>query len=316
MKSKVNTKSIKQTTGIQNIDQNSYLSQQLGLPPLPEQRAIADFLDHQTAKIDALIKKQERLIELLGEKRNALIARAVTKGLNPDVPMKESGVEWLGQIPEHWNLLKLKFLAEVNLSNIDKKSVEDETPVLLCNYIDVYNNDFVKSDIDFMKATARKDQIRKLSLKAGDILITKDSETSDDIAVPAYVPATLPGVVSGYHLALIRPMPGMMDGLFLFYCLKSSRFNYQFVISANGMTRFGIGKSAIQNAIFVEIPLHEQSAISTFLNEQSNYIVALIAKIQCSIKNMQEYRSSLISAAVTGKIDVRHGQEKEFAGLE
>ena len=99
---KINTRSIKQSTGIQNLDSSSYLNESAGLPGLSEQRAIADFLDRETARIDALVAKKERLIKLLQEKRTALITRAVTRGLDPTVPMKDSGVEWLGEIPAHW----------------------------------------------------------------------------------------------------------------------------------------------------------------------------------------------------------------------
>ncbi|MDD3598272.1 MAG: restriction endonuclease subunit S, partial [Sulfuricurvum sp.] len=106
---RVNYSSIKQTTGIQNIDSEHYLSNFFGFPPFSEQTAIANFLDRETAKIDTLIAKQERMIELLIEKRSAIISHAVTKGLNPNVKMKDSGVKWLGKVPEHWGIKKLKY---------------------------------------------------------------------------------------------------------------------------------------------------------------------------------------------------------------
>ena len=107
---KVNTKSIKQTSGIQNLDQQQYLDERAPFPTREEQVAIATFLDRETAKIDALIAEQQRLIELLQEKRQAVITHAVTKGLNPDAPMKDSGVEWLGEVPEHWGVVQLNQL--------------------------------------------------------------------------------------------------------------------------------------------------------------------------------------------------------------
>ena len=143
------------------------------LPPLAEQRAIATFLDRETAKIDALVSKKERLIELLQEKRTALISQAVTRGLDPHAPVKDSGVDWLGGIPAHWEVKRLKYLASVQLSNVDKKSEEGQSTVQLCNYTDVYYNEHLDTSIEFMSATATKDQIRRFSLLAGDVLITK-----------------------------------------------------------------------------------------------------------------------------------------------
>ena len=121
---------------------------------------------------------------------------------------KDSGVEWLGEVPGHWAIKKLKQACQVFPSNIDKKSYEDETPTLLCNYTDVYYNETITKNMSFMAATASADQIVKFTLRAGDTIITKDSETADDIAIAAYVPEDLPGIVCGYHLSMVRPFPG------------------------------------------------------------------------------------------------------------
>src|SRR3990172_1994899 len=108
--------------------------------------------------------------------------------------MKDSGVEWLGEIPVHWEVKRLKTIASVQLSNVDKKSVDDQEPVSLCNYVDVYYNEIITPDLEFMRATATHDQVRRFSLRAGDVLITKDSESWTDIAVPAVVTADMPAV--------------------------------------------------------------------------------------------------------------------------
>ena len=274
------------------------------LPPFPEQQAIAAFLDRETAKIDALVAKKEQLIELLQEKRSALINSAVTRGLYPNVPIKESGVEWLGKIPAHWEVKRLKTFANVQLSNVDKKSKKDQSEVFLCNYVDVYYNEQISSGIDFMSATASKEQIRRFSLRKGDVLITKDSETWADIAVPAVVAQDLPGVLCGYHLAHIRP-DNNCDGAFLSRAFSAMGTRDQFHVSANGITRFGLTGDAIRSGEFPLPPLHEQQAIATFLDRETTKLDSLIDRVQDAIDRLRELRTALISAAVTGQIDVR-----------
>ncbi len=127
---------------------------------------------------------------------------------------KDSGIEWLGQIPAHWVVRRLKTIASVQLSNVDKKSVEGEVAVRLCNYVDVYYNEHITPDLDFMQATATPEQVRRFSLRRDDVLITKDSESWTDIAVPSVVVSDLPETLCGYHLALVRP-EGDQHGAFL-----------------------------------------------------------------------------------------------------
>ena len=295
---------MKGAAGQQRVPEEFVKNFAVSCPPLPEQRAIAAFLDRETAKIDALVAKKERLIELLQEKRTALISHAVTKGLDPTAPMKDSGVEWLGAIPAHWEVKRLKRLASVRLSNVDKKTLEGEEPVLLCNYIDVYKNERITRSLEFMPATASKEQKKQFALRAGDVLITKDSESWTDIAVPALVAEDLDGVVCGYHLAHIRPNRDC-DGAFLSRVFAAIGPRDQFHVAANGITRYGLSSDAIRSAIIPLPPLPEQRAIAAFLDQETAKIDALIAKVREAIERLKEYRTALISAAVTGKIDVR-----------
>jgi len=275
------------------------------IPSIDEQRAIAAFLDRETARIDALIEKKRRQIELLQEKRSALISHAVTKGLDPNAKMKDSGIEWLGEIPEHWELRRLKYIASVQFSNVDKNTVEGEEPVRLCNYIDVYKNEFIKDDFEFMQATATRAEIGKFTLKQGDVIITKDSESWTDIAVPAYVTDQLQGVLCGYHLAQIRAKSRILDGKYLFRAFASKSINHQFQVASTGITRYGLGNYWLENGLLVLPPLPEQRAIAAFLDRETARIDALVEKAEKSIELLREYRIALISAAVTGKIDVR-----------
>ena len=272
---------------------------------LTEQEKIAQFLDIETAKIDNLINKKQHLIKLLQEKRTAIISHAVTKGLNPDVPMKDSKVEWLGMIPESWNIFNLKRMAEINISNVDKKTELNQEQVLLCNYVDVYYNDYINNTLNFMEATATKEQQKRFELKKGDVLLTKDSETWDDIAIPACVETDLDNVLCGYHLAHIRPHPHKLYSKYLFRAISASGLKEQFWVAANGVTRFGLSKSSITNALFPIPPLDEQQKIAEYLDTETQQIDNLINKTRTSIEYLKEYRTALISAAVTGKIDVR-----------
>jgi len=145
---------------------------------------------------------------------------------------KDSGVEWLGEVPKQWELKRLKELAKIQNSNVDKKSHENEISVRLCNYVDVYKNEFINSSLDFMQATADESEIKRFTITKRNVLITKDSETCDDIAVPVLATQTLEGVVCGYHLAQIRTKEKMLLGSYLFRLFQSKSYGFRFVISA------------------------------------------------------------------------------------
>ncbi len=215
---------------------------------------------------------------------------------------KDSGVEWLGKIPTHWEVRRLKTIATVQLSNVDKKSVEGQETVRLCNYVDVYYNSLITPDLDFMAATATNEQVRRFSLHAGDVLITKDSETWTDIAVPAVVTSHLPDVLCGYHLALVRPTSNC-SGAFLARAFSAIGPRDQFQIAANGITRFGLGGDAIRTGLFATPPAEEQRAIVAFLDRETGTIDALMAKKKRLIDLMQEKRTALILHAVTKGLD-------------
>ncbi|MGP4073706.1 restriction endonuclease subunit S [Piscibacillus sp. B03] len=277
----------------------------IALPSIEEQRKIADFLDQKTSEIDDLIADKERLIELLEEKRQAVITEAVTKGLDPGVEVKDSGIEWLSSIPRWWTTTKIKAVSEVRNSNVDKKSSENETPVKLCNYVDVYYNNEITNELNFMSATAKPEQINTFSLKKDDVIITKDSESPDDIAVPAWVQRDLDGVVCGYHLSMLRPKKLEIEGKYLFYSLISNGIKDQFQISANGVTRFGLSIHAIKNAIVPLPPINEQREIINHIDKINSDIDIIMESTKVQINKLKEYRQSLIYEAVTGKIDVR-----------
>jgi type I restriction enzyme S subunit len=155
-------------------------------------------------------------------------------------------------MPNDWERRTLIDVAEVIISNVDKKTKDDETPVRLCNYTDVYYNQFIRRDMAFMSATAKEREIKKCTLFKGDVIITKDSEKADDIGVPAYIRENIDNLVCGYHLVMLRPKPDLVDGAFLFYALSDRPAQVQFHAKANGITRFGLRKNDIES---VEVPI-------------------------------------------------------------
>lgn len=215
---------------------------------------------------------------------------------------RDSGVEWLGEVPEHWEVVRLKQACEVFPSNVDKHSRDEEPPVRLCNYTDVYYNEKITQDMTFMSATATPEQIARFTLKAGDTIITKDSETADDIAISAYVPRDLPGVVCGYHLSMIRPRSGVC-GAFVKRLFDSGYLKSKVAVAANGLTRVGLGQYAIDN---LEVPLPpqaEQVLVASFLDDETAKIDALVAEQERLIELLKEKRQAVISHAVTKGLD-------------
>lgn len=203
-------------------------------------------------------------------------------------------------LPAGWSVRRLKHVAAVRVSNVDKKTVEGEQPVRLCNYVDVYKNDFLRPGMEFMQATATAAQIAKFTLKAGDVLITKDSEEWTDIAVPAYVEADMPGVLCGYHLAHLRPKPDIVEGRFLFRAIGAEGIADQFRFAANGITRFGLSIDDISNALIPIPPVLVQRDIAAFLDSKTRHIDEVITKKRRLIDRLHEREHAVISHAVTG----------------
>jgi len=218
--------------------------------------------------------------------------------------MKPSGIEWLGDIPESWEVRKLKYVANCSPSNIDKHSKDDEEQVRLCNYTDVYKNDFITNKMDLMIATAKEEQIEKFTLLVNDVIITKDSETADDIANPALVTETLENVVCGYHLSVLRPYK-KLEGGYLFRALQCKPVNVQFELCSMGVTRVGLGVYDMKSAKIPVPPINEQKEIFEHIQIELDKISKTITTVEKEITLVEEYKTALIAEAVTGKIDVR-----------
>ncbi len=215
---------------------------------------------------------------------------------------KDTGVLWIERIPSHWLPMRLKHACLVFPSNVDKKSYEDQIPVHLCNYTDVYYNEKIVSGMDFMKATATQEQIEKFTLKAGDTIITKDSETADDIGISAFVPNDIPGVICGYHLSMVRPKSCSV-GNYVKYFFTSHFAKSKLAVAANGLTRVGLSQYSLDNIYFPIPPIEEQRSIANFLDHETAKIDSLSAEQEKLIELLKEKRQTVISQAVTKGLD-------------
>ena len=221
---------------------------------------------------------------------------------------RPSGVKWFDRLPTHWEVRRLRNVADLRVSSVDKHQREDEEHVRLCNYVDVYNNDRITATMNFMHTTAAPDEIERFRLDRGDVLITKDSETWDDIGVPALVTDSAPDLISGYHLALLRARSEHAIGGYLFRVLESNGISHQFHVQARGVTRFGLTHVGIKSVWLPVPPLSEQIRIVRFLDHADRRIQRYIGAKQKLIALLEEQKQALIDEAVTGRIDVRTGR--------
>ena len=224
--------------------------------------------------------------------------------------MKDSGVEWLGEMPAHWEVRRLRNAVTMRVSNVDKHVREGETPVRLCNYVDVYKHDCISQQIDFMRATATPEEIKKFRLEEGDVLITKDSEAWDDIGVPAVVTEPSEDLISGYHLALLRPFDDVLIGGYLLRSLQSKGLAHQLHVAAKGVTRYGLSHAGIKS-VWLAVPPHPEQIrhrpLSRPCGPADSALHPRQAEADCAAGGAEAGPSST-SAVTGGQIDVRTGQ--------
>ena len=254
------------------------------VPPIDKQDEIVQYIKAQEDKINLFVQKKQKFIELLKEQRQSKIDEAV------DGTYKN----WLSK--------KLKYVAEIKFSNVDKHTIEDEIPIRLCNYVDVYKNDYITNDLEFMNATATETEIVKFTVQKGDVIITKDSEEATDIAVPTFVKEDLENVVCGYHLALIRANENEILNEYLFRKFQSSELKAYFAIEATGVTRVGLSMGEI-TGVKITYPksLEEQKQIVSHIKTETATIDTAITKAEREIELIREYKEAMIAEAVMGK---------------
>lgn len=274
-------KSVQTETAVPHISAKQIKEFPIPIPPLPEQRKIADIL----STWDAAIEKTEALLATAKAQKRALMQSLLTG--------KHRFPEFEGQ---PWKEVRLGDVTTLIVSNVDKKTKTAEVPVRLCNYTDVYKRDTINPTQDFMEATATKAQIKKFGLKVGDVIITKDSETADDIAMPTYVAETADDLVCGYHLAIVRPGK-TVQGRFLKFYFDLPHTRYYFGTRANGAIRFGLTIDGIEGAKINLPSLEEQSRIASVIAEAE----VEIEQVRKEIEKLRTEKKALMQQLLTGK---------------
>ena len=290
-------------TTVKHLSSIDILKTKLSLPSNMELSNIANFLDHETAKIDTLIEKQQQLIKLLKEKHQAVISHAVTKGLNPNAPMKDSGVEWLGEVPEHWDSACLKHYAHIiDCKHITAEFFDEGIP--LASIAEVK-----KWEVDLSKAKLTKEKYY-LDLidgdrkpQAGDIIYSRNASVGE----AALVPDNMPKFAMGQDVCLVKLSKYALPS-YVLLVLKSGVIKQQLDLAMVGSTFKRINVDNIRNFSIAFPPYKEQTEIFNSVMETLGKYSVLISKAESTANLLQERRTALISAAVTGKIDVRNWQ--------
>lgn len=298
-------KRITQGTTFESVNKGELSSIPIKYPiNLLEQKQISAILHALDKAIDNTKAQIEKNILI----KQGLMNDLFTKGIDEKGNIRNERTHKfkdspLGRIPEEWDIKELQKVGTIQVSNVDKKSNKGEVPVKLCNYIDVYKNQYIDSRIDFMNASATNAEINKFSLEIGDVMFTKDSETPDDIAVPSVVIENIDNLVCGYHLAVVRPNKSVINGLFLMKALQLSHVNRHFRNMASGMTRFGLTQKAIFTAkIPVPKDIKEQEIIENTLSK----IDTLITDEYYKLSKLELLKAGLMQDLLTAKVRVNH----------
>jgi type I restriction enzyme S subunit len=289
-----------------NISSEGIESIPIAIPPYEELSQIANFLDHETAKIDTLIAKQEKLIGLLKEKRQTVISHAVTRGLTPDAPMKDSGVEWLGEVPELWKVSHMDYVLNA-IGDVDHympKSVDKGIPYVMTGDLTEFTSCINFEDCKQVNRTDYLKLSKKIKSAKGDIIMARYAT----IGTASYIDVDREFLVS-YSCVTIKPNLSKVLGLYLFYYFKSHAFIQGIRSQINSNTQDNVGVNDLKKVKVVLPPLTEQMKAIEYLQSIIGKLDSLSENAKSAINLMKERKTALISAAVTGKIDVRNWQK-------
>lgn len=301
--------------GQPNINQETIANLRLPAPSLADQAVITTFLDHETARIDALVEEQQRLIALLKEKRQAVISHAVTKGLNPDVPMKDSGVEWLGEVPEHWAVGPLRWYATIQGGIATGKSYDAETPTVELPYLRVANVQDGYVDLSTIKTVeVAVSEIERYRLREGDVLMNEGGD-NDKLGRGTVWKGEITDCLHQNHVFAIRPNHYLLPQWLSMFTRSNTARAYFYLYSKQSTNLASISSSSVMSCPLPLPPVQEQRQVLDFLAIEAARLDDLMQESIETINLLQERRSALISAAVTGKIDVRGWQPPEDSVL-
>ena len=272
------------------------------LPPLQEQTQIAQFLDDKTSKIDAAIGIKEQQIQLLKERKQILIHKAVTRGLNPKVKLKDSGVEWIGEIPEHWEVRPLRNIGRTQ-NGLSKSGEYFGTGFPFLTYGDVYGNRTVPGKLSGL-AESTIDDRKQFSIVEGDVFFTRTSETVEDIGFSSTCLESVENGTFAGFLIRFRPDNNILDKSFSRFYFSSSTHRPFFVGQMNLVIRASLSQDHLKRLPVLLPPLSEQKEISDYIENASQKIETAIGLKQQEIEKLKEYKSSLINGVVTGKVRV------------
>lgn len=279
----------------------------LPTPPVEEQTAIAHYLDTKLGEIDALIGKQQTLLEKLAEQRTAVITHAVTKGLNPAAPMKNSGVEWLGDVPAHWEIIKNKYILEFSkgLTITKENLINDGIPCVSYGEIHSKYGFEVNPEKHFLKCVSEEylENNDHAYLKNGDFVFADTSEDVKGSGNFTYLNSNLP-IFAGYHTIVARPNLRKVLPRFLAYVFDSNAHRNQIRAMVKGVKVFSITQAFLKNTFSWLPSKKEQTAIAEYLDQETAKIDRLCDTVNQTIGRLKEYRTALITQAVTGKIKV------------
>lgn len=271
---------------------------------LKQQKVIADYLDKECARIDDIVEKQRNIIEKLKEYKKSVITEAVTKGLNPNAEMKDSGIEWVGDVPADWEVRKMKTLGVFSSSGIDKTLNPDEPIVRIINYTDVYGNGtYILTEKKYMVVSAPAQKIKENLVEKGDLIFTPSSETIEDIGLSALVDVDLENTAFSYHV-LRFVFNEKFDHRYKKYLCNNHFVLNWFSSHAKGTIRQTLSRDIFKSCLVFVPPLSEQSAIADYLDQKCTEIDSVIEKREKMIDLLTEYKKSLIYECVTGKKEV------------
>ncbi len=281
------------------------------LPPREEQKYISRFLDHETAKIDALVEEQKRLIALLKEKRQAVISHAVTKGLDPKVPMKDSEVEWIGQVPAHWLIGPLRWYAAIQGGIAKGKEYSSRDNLVSLPYLRVANVQNGYVDLaEVAEISVLPEEAQRYALRDGDVLMNEGGD-NDKLGRGAVWRAQIEPCLHQNHVFAIRPNYHLSADWLSWFTSSDQARSYFYLYSKQSTNLASISSSNIMSCPLPLPPPPEQAEIIRYIEESVNQLDALMDEVQATTNLLNERRAALISAAVTGKIDVRNWQPSD-----